>query len=140
MDQQTPVPTLSSPARLRPRREASGPVFSVAISRAVGIIVVTVHGALNVDSSGQLRHVLSDLIHQEAHPDVVVDIRDMTVGDGADLELFVDTAHCARERGGHLAVSGPSQATFAEFARGGLTTALDVEARGDHRPFYRPGR
>jgi anti-anti-sigma factor len=116
------------------------PDFSVAISRAVGMIVVTVHGALNVASSGQLRHILSDLVHQAAHPDIVVDIRDMTVGDGADLELFVDTSHCARERGGHLALSGPSQATFAEFSRGGLTKSLDVEGRGDHRPVHRPGR
>lgn len=104
------------------------------------MVVVTVHGVLNSASSWQLRQILSDLIHQAAHPDVVVDIRDMTVGDGADLELFVDTSHCARERGGHLALSGPSEPTFEEFARSGLTEALDVEACGDHRPFYRPGR
>src|SRR5687768_4369713 len=120
MDQQTPVPTLSTPARLRPRREASRPDFSVAISRAVVTVVVTVHGVLNSASSGQLRQILSDLIHQAAHPDVVVDIRDMTVGDGADLELFVDTSHCARQRGGHLALSGPSEPTFEQFARAGL--------------------
>ena len=133
-------PPLSSPGRLRPRRETSRPDFSVAIIRAVGMIVVTVHGALNVSSSAQLRHILGDLIHQEVHPDVVVDIRDMTVADGADLELFVQTSHCARERGGHMALSGPFDPTFDELARGGLTEALDVEAGGDHRPLYRPGR
>jgi hypothetical protein len=53
MDQQMPIgPSVETDWR---------PDFSVAISRAVGMIIV-------------------------------VDIRDMTVGDGADLELFVDTS------------------------------------------------
>jgi anti-anti-sigma factor len=110
MDQQTPVPTLSTGAPLRPRREALGPVFSVAISRALGMIVVTVHGVLDAATSDELRGILEDLIHQAVHPDVVVDVRDMTVGDGADLQLFVDASHRARERGGRLALSEPSEA------------------------------
>lgn len=32
----------------------------------------------------------------------MVDVRDMTRGDGADFELFVAASHSVWERGGHL--------------------------------------
>jgi anti-anti-sigma factor len=100
--------------------------------------VVTVHGVLD-DKAGELRRILGDLISQHQNQDVVVDLRDMTVADGAHLKLFVDASHHARERGGHLMLSGPCHATAAALARAGLTEALDVEPSGAHRPLYRPG-
>ena len=87
--------------------------FSVAISRALGMIVVTVHGALSAGSSGQLRHILWDLIDQQGNRNVVLDLRDMTLGDGADLELFVDASHHAQELGGRLTLSGLCDVTSA---------------------------
>lgn len=123
------------PSTLTARRD-----FSLAISRALGMIVVTVHGGLNACSSGTLRRLLWDLTDQQGSSDVVVDLRDMTVEDGADLELFVDASHRARERGGHLTLSGPCRATTSEaFARAGLADAVDVEPTGSHRPLYRTG-
>jgi anti-anti-sigma factor len=110
------------------------------MSRALGMVVVTVHGELGAASSGQLRYILWDLIDQQGNRNVVVDLRDMTLGDGADHELFVDAARRAREGGGYLTLSGPCPATAAAFARAGLSEALEVEPSGSCRPFSRPGR
>ena len=64
------------PARPRPRRDVSSsrPDFSMAISRALGTIVVTVHGALDGVRSGELRRILGDLIGRHDNRDVVVDL------------------------------------------------------------------
>jgi anti-anti-sigma factor len=110
----------------------------VTTSRALGTIVVTVHGVLD-DRAGELRRILGDLIGEHENRDVVVDLRDMTVADDAHLKLFVDASHHARERGGHLMLSGPCPATSEALARAGLTEALEVEPSGSHRPLYRPG-
>jgi anti-anti-sigma factor len=134
-------PPVDIPARPRPRRDVSSSRqdFSVAISRALGTIVVTVHGALDGVRSGELRRILGDLIGRHDNRDVVVDLRDMTVADGAHLKLFVDVSRHAWERGGHLTLSGPCHAASEAFARAGLTEALDVQPSGSHRPLYRPG-
>ena len=134
-------PPVDVPVRPRPCRDtisSSRPAFSVAISRALGTIVVTVHGVLD-DRAGELRRTLGDLIGQHQNQDVVVDLRDMTVADGTHLKLFMDASNHAREAGGHLALSGPGHATAAALARAGLTEVLDVEPSGAHRPLYRPG-
>ena len=60
---------VDAPARPRPCRDTTGssrPDFSVAISRALGTIVVTVHGALSAGTCRQLRSVLWDVIDQQA--------------------------------------------------------------------------
>ena len=142
MDQLVRTPVGGVPARPRSRRDAQTdrPGFSVAMSRALGMVVVTVHGELGAATSGQLRYILWDLIHQQGNRRVVLDLRDMTVGDGADLELFVEAARRAREGGGYLTLSEPCPAAVAAFARAGLIEALDVEPTGSCRPFSRPGR
>ena len=111
---------------------------SVAISRALGMIVVTVHGALGASTSRQLRYILWDLIDQQGNRNVVVDLRDMTLADGAELDLFVDTTHRARAGGGHLRLSGPGPAIAVALARAGLTDAVDLEPTGSPR-FDRTG-
>ena len=90
-------------------------------------------------SSGQLRHILWDLIDQQGKRNLVIDLRDMTVGDGADLELFVEAWHCAWERGGHLKLSGLCGGTSEALARAGLTEALEVDPSRSHGPGHRPG-
>jgi anti-anti-sigma factor len=105
---------------------ASGP-FSVAISRALGMVVVTVHGGLDADGSERLRHLLWELIDQQGNQPVVLDLRDMAVADGADVAVFVEASHCARQHGGRLVVSGSSSLTAQALARAGLTEALDIE-------------
>ncbi|HKN50763.1 MAG TPA: hypothetical protein VJ010_11110 [Actinomycetota bacterium] len=82
-----PVDVRARPRRRRDTTCSSRPDFSVAISRALGMMVVTVHGALSAGSCRQLRYILWDLIDQHGNRNVVVDLRDMTVAAGADLEL-----------------------------------------------------
>ena len=135
-----PVDVRARPRRRRDTTCSSRPDFSVAISRALGMMVVTVHGALSAGSCRQLRYILWDLIDQHGNRNVVVDLRDMTVAAGADLELFVDASHRARDGGGHLTLSGPCPATSEAFARAGLTDAVDLEPSGSHRPLHRSAR
>jgi anti-anti-sigma regulatory factor len=74
-----------------------------------------------------LRYILWDLIDQQGNRNVVVDLRDLTVGDGADLEPFVDATRSARQGGGHLVLSRPSDANSEALARAGLIEALDPQ-------------
>ena len=60
-----------------------------------------------------------DLIGREDNPDVVVDVRDMTRGAGADLELFADASRSAWERGGPLSLSGGLSDVAKEGVGGG---------------------
>lgn len=66
-----------------------------------------------------------DLIDEQGNRNLVIDLRDMTVGEGADLELFVDGSDCASERGEHLTLSRPGDGTSEALARAGLTAALE---------------
>jgi anti-anti-sigma factor len=102
------------------------------------MVVVTVHGLVDAHRSGQLRYILWDLIDQQGNPHVVIDLRDMTLGEGTDLQLFMDASHHAQARGGHLTVRGPSGATTEALRRAGLSEALDIDPSGRHPPLDPP--
>ncbi len=110
--------------------------FSIVTRRAPGRVVVTVDGLVDAHNSGQLRYILSDLIDQQGNRNLVIDLRDTTVGEGADLELFVQAAHAARHalsRAAHRALERPSLRLYGERPRRDRRLDLLPEVRRDRR-------
>jgi anti-anti-sigma regulatory factor len=100
----------------------------VAISRALGTVVVTVHGSLSSETSGQLRHILWDLIDQQGNRNVVVDLRDTTVGPRAGLEVFEAAADVIERLGGTFTLSGPPDEIVGALAAGGSAKVISRNA------------
>lgn len=50
--------------------------FTIAIGRALGAVVVTVHGELDLPGAGHLESVLTDLINSQDQVNLVVDLHD----------------------------------------------------------------
>ncbi|MCA1844278.1 MAG: STAS domain-containing protein [Actinobacteria bacterium] len=83
----------------------SRPSFSVVIGRALGTVVVTVHGGLDAETSPRLRRVLADLIDAQGNLDVVVDLADTTQVSPSGLSALLEAARSAHRRGGQLRLS-----------------------------------
>lgn len=79
--------------------------FSIAISRALGTVVVTVHGDLDPPGAKHLGSVLADLIYGQGNLDVVVDLHDASAAKG--LEVFAAAAKQASQRGAALSLCDP---------------------------------
>src|SRR5687768_9691404 len=74
--------------RGRPVPSVVHPGFWLAISRALGTVVVTVHGRLDGTASRQLDGVLTDLIDGQGNLDVVADLWDVKTIEGDSLAVF----------------------------------------------------
>ncbi len=83
------------------------PHFGIAISRALGTVVVTVHGEIDVPGARHLGSVLADIIDGQGNLDVVVDLHDATAADASGLSMFAVAAEQATERGAALGLSDP---------------------------------
>ncbi|MGH9156187.1 MAG: STAS domain-containing protein, partial [Acidimicrobiales bacterium] len=76
--------------------------------RALGTVVVTVHGDLDGAGAGKLSIVLADLIDGQGNLAVVVDLHDAGASDvGGALAVFAAAARKAGRRGGALRLSYP---------------------------------
>lgn len=91
-----------------PERDSS-PTWAVAIGRALGTVVVTVHGELTATTATSLAEVLRDLIDDQGNLSVVVDARDLTVTCGDGVTAFVVAAEWARRHGGTLSLAHASE-------------------------------
>ena len=94
------VGTTGSTLRASTRRPLS-------ISRALGRVVVTVHGAVATSDALLVRQVLNDLIDGQGNLDVVVDCRFMTAIDRLGVVVLVEAAQTAAARRGRFALSRP---------------------------------
>ena len=102
-----PGTTPSSDGRGRARAEErlDRRVLGVAIGRALGTVVVTLHGELNATTSPQLAGILRDLIDHQGNLSVVVDAHDLTVSGRDAAAVFVVAGEWARRHGGTLSVA-----------------------------------
>jgi anti-anti-sigma factor len=94
--------------------------FSLAFSRALGNVIVHVHGSLDRDTANELRERLIDTIDGQGNLQVVVDVRGMTSIDSAGFRVLGDALKRIRRRGGELVVSGPTSAVTRAFEAAGL--------------------
>lgn len=113
----------------RPQAPSVGrPDFRLAISRAFGTVIVTVHGMLDRTTSRELDGVLTDLIEGQGNLDVVVDLWDMEAIEGETLAVLDAAVACARSLGGHLTLTRPTPAVRELLETMGLT-ALEPDGR-----------
>lgn len=121
------------------------PVLRLAIARALGAVVVTVHGELDASTSVVLGRRLEDLIEGQGNLFVVVDLRGVVVSDAAGLDVLVKARRCMEERGGQFVLASPSTETEVALRAAGLAEAIEAHSeRRFHpsvvrRPRPRPG-
>jgi anti-anti-sigma factor len=108
--------------RGRPVPSVVHPHFWLAITRALGTVVVTIHGRLDRTASRQLDGVLTDLIDGQGNLDVVADLWDVKAIEGDSLAVFESAVAGARSRGGRLRLARPPLGVRQLLESMGLTT------------------
>jgi anti-anti-sigma factor len=101
-----PLPEAHAPLLEEPKVDR--PSFGLAIGRALGTVVVTLHGELSATTSPQVTEVLRDLIDDQGNLSVVIDARDLTVSGPDGVAAFVVAAQWARRHGGRFALAHAS--------------------------------
>ena len=113
-----------------------GPRFSLVFTRALGRVVVHVHGAVDDISAGALKDRLADIIDGQGNRQVVLDLRTTTSVDAAGLGVLADALQRMDSYGGELLLSGPTRPVEKQlraFGLDGITPEWMHPARGGHR-------
>lgn len=99
--------------------------FWFVIGRALGTVVVTLHGELDSTGAKQLQDALKDLIDDQGNLRVAVDLRSLRRIDSSCVAVFEAASQWACHRGGSFWMCGPSPTVSAALdqAPGG---SLDV--------------
>lgn len=103
------------------------------IGRALGTVVVTVDGELNVESSELLARVLSDLIEGQGNLAVAVDLGKAIV-DPEAVTVFAEAAQRASRRGAKFILEKPPIETYVALRTGGYTNLVEVRPRPEASP------
>lgn len=126
-------------AWLRPRTGEAGPTtssprFRFVIGRALGTVVVTLHGESDSTGAEQLRDALHDLINGQGNMCVAVDLRSLRRVDTSCVGVFVVASRWAHHRGGSFRLHGPSPAVSAALDRAAVCGFIDVVTDGPRGP------
>ena len=81
--------------------------FSLVFSRALGKVVVHVHGAVDANTAPALKARLVDIIDDQGNRQVVLDLRKTTGVDAVGLLVLADALRRMDDYGGELLLSGP---------------------------------
>ncbi|HMC52155.1 MAG TPA: STAS domain-containing protein [Acidimicrobiales bacterium] len=90
----------------------------LSISRALGNVVVTLHGEVD---AVLLDHALSDLADGQGNLHLIIDLRDAGSIDEPCLTVLTRASERVRERGGDLTLNGPQERVHETLQRAGLT-------------------
>ena len=82
--------------------------FSLVFSRALGKVIVHVHGSVDVDTAEELRDRLSDVIDGQGNRHLVVDLKGVTSIDAAGCAVLVDAVKRMKQHGGEFVLSAPA--------------------------------
>ncbi len=116
----TPSSPASDETGLPDGHKSTPRALTLAVGRALGTVVVTVHGDLNATTSPQLAEVLRDLIDDQGNLSVVVDARHLTLSQPDGAAALVVAAHWAQRHGGTLAVAHASDPLRRALYDGGV--------------------
>ncbi|MFN2505070.1 MAG: STAS domain-containing protein [Acidimicrobiales bacterium] len=109
-----------------------GADFSIVFSRALGRVIVHVHGALDWNTAHQLKHRLIDVIDGQGNRDLVLDLKGMTSIDSGGIAVLVDALKRLQKRGGDLVLSGPTATVAAALEAVGLDKVFDITPAWSH--------
>ena len=112
--------------------QANGPDFSLVFGRALGKVIVSIHGPVDAHTAPELRHRLADLIDGQGNRHLVLDLRGMTRVDPAGLSVFVDAHKRMHRIAGDLVFSGPPPAIVSAFRSSGLDKIFSVTPEWSH--------
>ena len=108
------------------------PRFSLVFSRALGKVVVHVHGALDASTAPALKARLVDIIDNQGNRQVVLDLRQMTSVDAAGLFVLADALKRMSDYGGELLLSGPTSAVEGQLRAAGLEKSYGITPEWTH--------
>jgi anti-sigma B factor antagonist len=100
--------------------------FSLAFSRALGKVVVHVHGVLDARTAPVLRQRLADLVQAQGNLSVVLDLRDMPFIDHRGVAVLAETHAWLEAKGGEFVLSGPSPEARRQLEPTGLRKCLRI--------------
>lgn len=106
--------------------------FSVLFSRALGKVVVHVHGPLDVNTAPSLEAGLVDIIDDQGNRQVVLDLRAVTGVDAAGLFVLADALKRMDDYGGELLLSGPTSAVERQLRDVGLEKTFGITPEWMH--------
>ena len=108
------------------------PRFSLVFSRALGKVIVHVHGSVDLVTAEELRHRLADVIDGQGNRHLVVDLKAMISIDSAGFAVLVDAVKRMHRHGGELVLSGPTIDVRHALDAAGLGKAYVVTPAWDH--------
>ncbi|MDP8937170.1 MAG: STAS domain-containing protein [Actinomycetota bacterium] len=109
-----------------------GSGFSLVFSRALGQVVVHVHGTLDATTAPALNARLVDIIDGQGNRQVVLDLRKMAAVDAAGLVVLADALKRMDDRGGDLLLSGPTSSVEEQLRAVGLDKTFGITPEWMH--------
>ena len=106
--------------------------FSLVFSRALGKVVVHVHGRLDANTAPALKDRLVDIIDGQGNRQVVLDLRQMTAVDVAGVVVLTDALKRMGDYGGELLLSGPTASVEEQLRAGGLAKTFRIIPEWTH--------
>ena len=114
-------------------RVAKQTAFALAVSRAMGVVVVTAHGHLGASEADVLQAVLADLIEGQGNLKVVLDVHDVSGIDGSSLEALAAAVEAATQLGGDLTFADPNETSIKALEAVGLGDAITLARKCSQR-------
>lgn len=112
---------------------APEPALSYAVGRALGTVVVTVHGDIDLEGSEALERVLDDLVDGQGNRAVAVDLRKARILSDEALDVFYAIGHRARRRGTSFTVTAPADTDGPDVTRVEMADVIKIDRPPKHR-------
>lgn len=106
--------------------------FSLVFGRALGRVVVSIHGPVNAETAGELQDRLVDLIDGQGNRNLVIELDAMTAVDSAGLSVFVDALKRMQRIAGELVLSGARDNVLRAFRSAGLDKVFAITPSWSH--------
>ena len=109
-----------------------GSDFALVFSRALGKVVVHVHGTLDANTAPALKDRLVDIVDGQGNRQVVLDLRRTTRVDAAGLLVLVDAVKRMDDYGGDLLLSGPTSRVEEQLRAADLEGTFGITPEWTH--------
>ena len=112
--------------------QANDSQFSLVFGRALGKVIVCIHGSVDAKTAPELRHRLADLIDGQGNRQLVLELSATTHVDPAGLSVFVDAHKRMQRIAGELVFSSPPPKVLDAFRSSGLDKIFTVTPAWAH--------
>lgn len=96
--------------------------FGITVSREDSVVIVSVEGALDAETSPTLRNILSDLVDSQGNLSLVIDLSSLSFLESTAIGVICTLERTLAARNGELVVREPSPAVRRIFEASGLAT------------------